>query len=799
MNDLRYALRQLVRNPLFAVVAIATLGLGIGMNTAIFSAAKTSLRPELPFDDPDRLVRLYQVPESGSPDISPRAPAFLLVRDNVEAFESVAGFRFTDFTLTTPEGPERLIGGVITPGWLSTLGVRPSFGRGLSPDEEAVGRGGQVALISHALARGEFGSPAGAVGRTLRLNGIPHDVVGVLPEGFAYPYDAQVWVPFRPESENQGSIWALNIQARLSETASLGTAEQELRILSERMAGIIPELTPGMTLVARPLRQTLVDEEGRTVTALLAAVGFLLLVACGNLANLLLSRALAREGEFAVRSSLGASRARLVRQSLVESLVLGVAGCLAGAALARLGVRFIEPLIPSRLFTLGVAAGIDLPTLGFAVTLSLLTALILGLVPALRASATHPATAMRRGRRSAGGRRTRSVGRSFVVAELALTLMLLTGVALMARDLQRLQSLELGYDPADLLLFSLAITEAPYETGESRVRFVERLIDELSATPGVEAVGVTSMFPRHRGNNVAEVEGDGHEVGRPGLTVNNRYVVPGFLQALGVPLLRGRRLTPADRAGGPPVALISASLAEALWPGEDPLGRTIRDRRVGDQGNWHSVVGVVGDVRQADDIRHTWYLPYAQHAGERPAAQIAVVARGPSGIGPPPLRAIRRALRSIDAELPLFEAVTAETLNYEALARERHGTRLGGLFAVFGLLLATLGMYGAISYSVNRRVREFGIRMALGSDGRRILQSVLREVGLLLVLGGALGLAGSLSLARLLGATLSEIGPFDPVAFSVAGLCLSLAALAAGAIPAWRAARVDPVRALRAE
>jgi putative ABC transport system permease protein len=799
MNDLRYALRQLGRNPLFAIVAIATLGLGIGMNTAIFSAAKTSLRPELPFENPDRLVRVYQVPEGGSPDISPRAPAFMLVRDNIDAFESIAGFRFTDFTLTTPEGPERLIGGVITPGWLSTLGVRPRFGRGLSPDEEATGRGSQVALMSHALAQREFGAAADAVGRTLRLNGIPHDVVGVLPEGFTYPYDAQVWVPFRPESEDQGSIWALNIQARISATASLGTAEQELRLLSDRMAGITPELTEGMTLVARPLRQTLVDEEGRTVTALLAAVGFLLLVACANLANLLLSRALARESEFAVRSSLGASRLRLGRQSLTESLVLGVAGCLAGVALAWFGVGFIEPLIPSRLFTLGVGTAIDLPTLGFAISLSLLTAMILGLVPALRASATRPATAMRHGRRSAGGRRSRSVGRWFVVAELALTLMLLTGVGLMARDLQRLQSLELGYDPADLLLFNLAIVEAPYDTGERRVQFVERLIDELNATPGVEAAGVTSMFPRHRGNNVAEVEGEGHEAQRPGLTINNRYVVPGFLETLGTPLLRGRWLTSSDRAGGPPVALVSASLAEALWPGEDPLGRWIRNRRVGDQAEWHTVVGVVGDVRQADDIRHTWYLSYSQHAGERPAAQVTVVARGTEGAGAPPLQAVRRALLRVDSELPVFEAVTAETLNYEALARERHGTRLGGLFAVFGLLLATLGMYGAISYSVNRRVREFGIRMALGSDNRRILRSVLLEVGRLMLIGGALGLAGSLALARFLGATLSQIGPFDPVAFTVAGLLLSLTALAAGAVPAWRAARIDPVRALRAE
>lgn len=797
MNDLRYAFRQLRKNPLFALVAVATLGLGIGMNAAIFSVARTALKPSLPFEDADRLVRIYQVPESGSPDISPRSPAFVLVNDNADVFESVAGFRFTDFTLTTAEGPERVVGGVVTPGWLETLGILPAFGRDFTPDEEAAGQASQVLLISHSLALNRFGTPASAVGSTLRLNGTPHSVVGVLPEGFTYPYGAQVWVPFRPDRAAAGGSWALNIQGRLHQGQSLGAAAQQLRGLSDQMGDVTPGLA-GMTLVARPLEQTLIEQEGRTVVALLAAVGLLLLVACANLANLLLGRALARETEFALRSSLGASRRRLLQQSLVESLVLGAAGCLAGVVLAWVGVGVLSPLVPERLGTLGATAGMDLLTFGFATGLSLLTAVLLGLVPALRASGARPAGAMRQGRGGAVSGRARSLGRGFVIAELTVTLMLLTGVGLMVRDLQRLQAVELGYQPDGLLLFNVALDREPYLSAETRTQFTDRLIAEMESTPGITSASMTTMFPRNRGNSIAEVEEEGRDSGRPGVTINDRLVTPGFLNGIGAPVLRGRGLADTDVAGGPLVAVVSASLAEALWPGEDPIGHRLRNRRVGDDA-WITVVGTVGDVLQADDIEHTWYLPYAQHAARRGAGMATFVVAGQGDAGPPSLALIRGALARVDAEVPPFEAVTATTLNYEGLTRERLGTRLGSLFAVFGLLLATLGVYGSISYSVQRRMREFGVRMALGSDRRRILAYVLGDVGRLLAIGIGLGLVGSFAIARLVGAVLSEIGGFDPLAFGVAGGLLSLTALAAGAIPAYRAARVDPVRALRAE
>jgi predicted permease len=797
MNDFRYAFRQLRKNPLFAAVAVATLGLGIGMNAAIFSVARTALRPALPFDEADRLVRIYQIPESGAPNLSPQNPVFMLVRDNADAFDRIAGFRFTDFTLTTPDGPERVIGGVISAGWLETLGIRPALGRDFTPDEENAGRAAQVALVSQTLAQRRFGTPEAAVGSTLRLNGTPHDIVGVLPEGFTYPYDAEIWVPFRPEVSSGGS-WALNIQARLAPGQTLAAATQQLRGLSDRMAGITPGLGDGMTIIARPLRETLVDEEGRTVVALLAAVGLLLLVACANLANLLLGRALARETEFAVRSSLGASKRRLIRQSLVESIVLGVAGCLAGVGLAGLGIGILGPLVPERLGTVGATASIDAVTLAFAIGLSLLTALGLGMVPALRASGTRPATAMRRGRGSAGTARARSLGRTFVVAELTVTLMLLTGVGLMVRDLQRLQGVEMGYAPEGLLLFNVALDRDPYTDAKTRTRFVEQLVGELDATPGISAASMTTMFPRHRGNTLAEIEEEGRDPSLPSVTVNHRLVTPGFLSSIGARVVQGRDLTTTDRDGAVPVAVVSASLARTLWPNEDPIGQRLRNRRASEEAPWVTVVGVANDVLQADDLEHTWYLPYAQGAAERGAGLATFVAAGQAG-NPPSLAVVREALSRVDRETPAFEAITATTLNYESLTRERLGTRLGSLFGAFGLLLATLGVYGSISYAVHRRVREFGVRMALGSDRRGILSVVLADVGKLVAIGLGLGLAGSLVLARLSASVLSEIGGFDPAAFAVASFVLAATALAAGAIPAYRAAQIDPVRALRAE
>jgi predicted permease len=566
------------------------------------------------------------------------------------------------------------------------------------------------------------------------------------------------------------------------------------------VGGTLPGFSSDMTLMPVSIREVLVGGEGRTVTALSAAVGFLLLLVCANLASLLLSRGLNRQAEFALRSSLGASRVRLIRQSLVESLVLGAAGGVVGITLAAFGVGILDPLLPEDLLTLGTGIAIDRGVLSFAMLVSLLTGIALGVLPAVRLSATSPGQLLRSGAVAITGPRKQRIGGALVVGELAVTLMLLTGVGLMVRDLQRLQSIDLGYDQNGMVVFTVGLDRAPYLDGPRRVQFANQLIGELTASPAVRSAGATTTFPRHRGNTIASLESEGGMISSTSVPPSNsRYVVPGYLQHLGAVLLRGRWLEGTDRAGGPPVAVVSASLAQRFWPDQDPIGRRLRNRRDGDGAPWHTVVGVVDDVRESDEITGTWYVPYAQHAHERNAAQLTFAVRGVSPNDPPSLAIIERAVRAADPGLPVFDATTVQRINVEAVGRERYGTLLGSGFATFGLLLAALGLYGAISYSVARRGREFGLRLALGGERRMILRDVLGQVVRLVLAGAVVGLGGALATARVIGANLSEVGSFDPIAFGVALVLLTVTALAAGAIPAWRAMRIDPVVSLRAD
>jgi putative ABC transport system permease protein len=784
----------------FAAVAIGTLGLGIGVNTAIFSAAREALSPRLPFADSERLVRIYQVPEAGSARISPRVPAFLAIRNGADAFESVAASRFTDLILTTPDGPERVIGNVITPGWLETLGVEPVLGRAFTTEEEATGQRSGVVVISHGMWQRRFGGRRDVLASVLNLNGSTYAVIGVLPRGFNYPYEAEVWIPFRPEDDTGEAFWALNLKGRLRSGVSVATATEELENLSRQVGGTLPGFSSDMTLMPVSIREVLVGGEGRTVTALSAAVGFLLLLVCANLASLLLSRGLNRQAEFALRSSLGASRVRLIRQSLVESLVLGAAGGVVGITLAAFGVGILDPLLPEDLLTLGTGIAIDRGVLSFAMLVSLLTGIALGVLPAVRLSATSPGQLLRSGAVAITGPRKQRIGGALVVGELAVTLMLLTGVGLMVRDLQRLQSIDLGYDQNGMVVFTVGLDRAPYLDGPRRVQFANQLIGELTASPAVRSAGATTTFPRHRGNTIASLESEGGMISSTSVPPSNsRYVVPGYLQHLGAVLLRGRWLEGTDRAGGPPVAVVSASLAQRFWPDQDPIGHRLRNRRDGDGAPWHTVVGVVVDVRESDEITGTWYVPYAQHAHERNAAQLTFAVRGVSPNDPPSLAIIERAVRAADPGLPVFDATTVQRINVEAVGRERYGTLLGSGFATFGLLLAALGLYGAVSYSVARRGREFGLRLALGGERRMILRDVLGQVVRLVLAGAVVGLGGALATARVIGANLSEVGSFDPIAFGVALVLLTVTALAAGAIPAWRAMRIDPVVSLRAD
>ncbi len=799
IQDVRYALRQLARHPAFTAISILTLALGIGANTAIFSAARAALYQPLPFEHEDRLVRIYLTPETGGPLISLRPEVYLAVRERGRFFERIVAQRFTSYALATDAGPERVVGIAVSEGWTETLGVRPILGRAFLPEEEAAGEDAGVALLSHGSWQRRFGGAPSVIGEVVRLDGRAHTVVGVMPPGFTYPYEAELWVPMRVRAGQRG-VWSFNVPARLAPGWTVERARADLRAVAEAAAAELPDLQPGTTLTAVPIREVLVGGEGRTLVALLAAVGFLLLIVCANLANLLLSRALGRGREFAVRAAVGARRARLLRQVLVESVLLATFGGMAGLAVATVGVGLVEPLLPRRLLTyVGTTPGFDWTVLVFATLISMTSGVLFGLAPALRLSHERPFTALYSAGRSIGGRGVRRLERALVVGELALALTLLSGIGLMLRDFQRLHSADLGYDPAGLLTFTVNLSPEKYPTAESRVAFMTAAAIEIERVPGLAGAGATTMFPSSRANAVAEVVVEGREpVAGERSLVNSRMVTPGFLEAVGINLLRGRGIAESDRAGSPPVVVISAALARRYWPNEDPLGVRVRDRRASEDAPWMTIVGVVGDVREFYDVRETWYTPYAQQAESFLSAR-AVFALRSATQTPPAISAVREAMIAVDPGLPIFDAITAEDLYAASYSRQGQAAKLGGVFAAFALLLASLGLYGSISYGVSRRSREFGVRMALGSDRGAILRGVLAEGGRLVVTGLGLGAAGALILAHFLSSALTEVSPFDVPTFVVSALVLAAATVGAALLPAVRATRVDPVEALRHE
>jgi len=795
--DLRYGLRTLRRQPLYASIAILSLGLGIGATAAVFSVADAALIRSTPFRDDARLVRIYIVPKDGSQRISLAPETFLAIRDRQRSFESLVGQRFLNLTLTTPEGPERVVGTAVSRGWAATLGIQPILGRTFTPEEERAGQGAGVVLLSHGLWERLFAGDPGAVGRSLTLNGRPHAVIGVLPRGFRYPYETTLWLPVDLDHDAAGT-WGLNVQARLKPGVGLQQARDDLAGIAAQLAEELPARHEGATLLPVPTREVLLGDQGRLVVALLAAVSFVLLIVCANLASLLLARSTARHREMAVRASLGAGRLRQVRQLLTESLLLATLAGALGFLLAYGASDLLGRLLPPRLQTVVGHVPVDARALAISVVLSLVTGLVFGLVPALRTTTANLSTTL-----SGGDRVSGSAGRflgALVVGEIAVSTVLLVGAGLTLRNLYRLQRADLGYPARGLTLLSVPLDAPEYQAAERRVQLVRGVERELAAAPGVSAVGMTCLFPSSRGNFLARVEVEGRPLERAQQNlVNHRLVSPGFFEALQLPMLRGRPFLSTDGPGAEPVAIVSRAMAERYWPGLDPVGRRIRDLPAnGEPSPWRRVVGVVPDLREFYEVAETWYLPYAQRAERRMAGRATFVVR--AGADVPGLGAsLRRAVGRVDPTLPVFDMLKVTQMHADTLSEQRFSTQLLSGFAGFGLLMAALGIYGVLSYSVSRRSREIGIRMALGARPVDIRHSVLAR-GAGLVAGGlGLGLLGALVLSRLLASLVTEVGALDPVTLSATTVILALVALQACWLPARRAMRADPVSVLRQE
>ena len=802
VQDLRFAMRGLRRTPGFTAVAAFTIALGIGGSTAIFSVVNTVLLRPLPFGDGERLVRIQQTvarPDGTSGRVGVSQLNFAAIRERSRAIESSVAHRFRSLTVTSGDEPQRVVGIQVSDGWLPTIGVAPVHGRGFTREETGLGGDARAVVLGHSLWQSRFGGDQGALGRTIGLDGVPHTIVGIMPPAYAYPYAAELWVPLRIDPA-RGESRDMNITARIRPGATVEQLQRELDGIAAELSATHPVNRQMAGLVARPLRVELVGDVTNVLLALLGAVGFVLLIACVNVANLLLARGASRRRELGIRAALGASRLRQVRQLLTESLLLSLAGGILGVTLAFWVAGALTPLIPESLRDVVPGVQIDPRLLGFAIAVSMLTGLAFGSYPAWSASRTNLADVMKSAS-AAGGRVGMRPLQVLVVAEVALSVVLLVGGGLLLRDLQLRLASDTGIDTDGVVTLSIGFPESRYAASEPRVEFMRALQERLAAEPGITAGGMSTIIPFGSSNTLATVQAEGSALDS-GSTVNHRLVTSGYFEALGIPLVRGRALSERDVATGPPVAVISQAMARRIWPGQDPIGRRVRQSSAAG-APWVTVVGVVGDVQERDDLAETWYLPYAQGAQFMPVSfstlRIVVVARGAGEAASPVVPAVRRVIRSLDPTLPVFDVATLGSLHVAEHATARLGASISGAFAMLGLILAAIGIYGVISYATSRRRREIGVRMALGARGADVMRDVMARGGTLVVTGLVIGLLAALSAGRLVRSLLSEVPPHDPMTFAAVAVVLGTVGLLAAWIPARRAARVDPMVALREE
>ncbi len=803
LKDLRIAVRSLVRTPSLTVAALLALALGIGANTAIFSVVDGVLLRPLPYPRADRLVLLIDSnPAAGFPRFAASPPNYADWRAQSHSFTDLAAFNGTNLGLTAPGvEPERIQAARVSAGFFGVLGVSPALGRGFRAEEDRPGAG-DVVVLSHRLWQRRFGAAPGIVGQRVTLDGAPHTVVGVAPEGFYFPNrDTEAWVPLAIEIDpKQRGAHYLGVIGRLADGVTLKSAQAEITGIAKRLEEQYPDNNTGWGVNLMPLQERVVETIRPALLVLMVTVGMVLLIACANVANLLLARMAAREREIAIRGALGAARGRLVRQFLTESLVLSLTGGLLGLALGVAGTRVLVAMSSDGIPRAG-EIGLDWTVLGFTLGLALVTGLVFGLLPALHASKGDLQSSLREGGRgqSAGGR-ARLVRDLLVVVEVAAALVLLVGAGLLIRTFVGLQGISPGFDPSGVMTLRLSLPESTYPDDPSQISFYERLADRLRAVPGVEASGAGFPLPLGGSNYVLSFAVEGRPAPAPNESPQSwmRFVTPGYVQAMGIPLVRGRMLAETDRAGAPRVALVSRTLAETVFPGEDPIGHRITfNDPTSPDAEWVEIVGVVGSVRDQSLAKEPNGETYLS-AFQTPLDVATVVAKT-SGDPAALTGALRAAVHDVDPNLPVYRVRTMQAVVADSLADQRFNATLLAIFAALALVLASVGVYGVISYSVSQRTSEMGLRLALGAERREVLALVVRQAMVRVALGVVLGLAGAFAAGRFLRSLVVGITVRDPLTFGGVALVLLAVALLATWLPARRATRVDPVVALRSE
>jgi putative ABC transport system permease protein len=808
VHDFRQGVRMLVRAPGFAAAAVLTVGLGIGATAAIFSVMYAVVLRPLPFPEPDRLVRIWEVTPQGE-DFSTSPPNVLDFRAGSRTLESIGAVGQAQMTLTGNGEPQRLSVTRVTPNVISMLGGQPLLGRTFTPEEERPGSDNRVLVITESMWQTQFGRDPNVVGRTVTLNGAPYEVVGVMPASFTFPPGDDGWVPMSLNPDASRGDHRIAAIGRLRAGATLEQANAELRAIATELGKTYPASNEGWSVRIATFPEWLISPYlQRTMLVLQLAAGLLLLMACANVAHLLLVRAVAREREIGVRAALGASGRRIVTQLLAESLVLAVLAGAVGVALAYAGVPLLMRFSPPGLPRADEVAVNGLVLL-FATGVACFAGLAFGLLPALHLARPNLHTALRAGARvlAPGGQRMREV---LLIGELALATMLLVGAALLFASFSRLRATDIGFAPENVLAVPVALTSRYYagcppegdecsrDAGNERLlAFMRSARERLEAMPGVRRVGATNITPLAGGSTGMEIRAEGYTPANASESAwaDWRAVTAGFFEASGLPIVRGRGFTLAEEADGTGGVIVSETLARRYWPDQDPLGKRIAFGTRSE--NWQTVIGVARDMRDTQldvDPRQVAYLPYG--AIVWPSMTLLIrTDRNPDAL----TNEVRRVLWSIDPALPLPDVRPLNSYRMEALAGSRFSLLLMGVFAGSALLLGILGVYGVTYFSVMRRTREFGVRLALGARRREVLAIVLRGATRPVLIGVLLGLGGARLLSGVVEALLFGTSPVDARLYAAAGVVLAAVALCASALPAWRATRVDPRQALAAE